>query len=90
MDRDLDLHSLILSSLTSEPPAPVQSADEVIRQIEDIMAVSTSSSAGSVLRINIFAFVHVNIIISYYDSPLPFVYLKSGFNIKMNVHHSAA
>lgn len=38
LDRDLDLHSLILSSLQSEPPN-VQSADEVIQQIEDIMAV---------------------------------------------------
>ncbi|XP_022703982.1 uncharacterized protein LOC111268967 isoform X2 [Varroa jacobsoni] len=46
VDRDLDLHSLILSSLTSEPPAPVQSADEVIRQIEDIMAESCSSDDG--------------------------------------------
>ncbi|XP_003743573.1 fasciculation and elongation protein zeta-2 [Galendromus occidentalis] len=45
LDRDLDLHSLILSSLQSEPPN-VQSADEVIQQIEDIMAESCSSDDG--------------------------------------------
>lgn len=36
---DLDMHSLILSGFTQDAEPPVKTADEVIREIDDIMEV---------------------------------------------------
>ena len=37
---DLDIHSLILAGVQAEPPDRLKTADEVIKEIDDIMDVS--------------------------------------------------
>ena len=50
MASDLDIHSLILAGVQAEPPDRLKTADEVIKEIDDIMDVSAAGagSAGDV------------------------------------------
>ena len=46
MASDLDIHSLILAGVQAEPPDRLKTADEVIKEIDDIMDVRVSGLLG--------------------------------------------
>lgn len=47
---DLDLHQLILGEMQHNDNGPIQTAEEVIKEIDDIMDETTPSESGDTLE----------------------------------------